>query len=373
MVAFTGIIALLVLAFWLGLGIEAPVDLLLVTVFGLPFAVVGFLLVFRLPRNRIAWLCLLFAAVWAGWVASHVAMLREAAAPGSIRGAEYIYALSYPLWVPGVAVIAYILLLFPDGKVPSPRWRKLLIALTVVSVLLVLTGLFMPGDYNGDTPWDNPLGVSALEPFVPVSFALVPLLALCLLASGVALALRYRRSTGVERAQLKWLVAAGALSGIGYLVWLVVGVLFGVDVPVQLFFLTIPTAIWYSITRHRLYELDSLLSRTISYALVLVVLAGVYAGAVFLLGSILPSGDDLVVAMATLGAAALFNPVRRRVVSWVERRFNRSRYDATAVVERLTDALRTSYVADEVVDQWQDVVTETWQPAAVGVWISERP
>ncbi len=345
-----------------------PAEALLWSLVILPWAVVGTLLLLRVPGSRVAWLCLLFAASWALWVPLEAATGLATAGPRVVT----LYALGDSLWVPGVASVGFLLLLFPDGRLPSPRWRPVAFGMVVISILLVITGLITPGPINEVVTWENPFGVEAFAPLIPVSYALVPLLAICLLASGAGLVVRYRHSAGVEKAQLKWLAAAGAVSAVGYLIWLILALAAGIETSPQVVWIIIPIAVWFSITRHRLYDLDSLLSRTVGYALVAGLLGGAYAGAVFLLGQVTPLDGDLAVALSTLGAAALFNPLRRRVLRAVERRFNRTRFDSEAVAERLNGLLSTSYDPDQVAGAWNDVVTETMNPATVGLWIRPR-
>jgi uncharacterized membrane protein YbhN (UPF0104 family) len=136
--------------------------------------------------------------------------------------------------------------------------------------------------------------------------------------------------------------------------------------------MAIPAAIGVAITRYRLYEIDRLISRTVSYLLVIGLLVGVYAGLVALLQVFVPSDNPLVVAASTLAVAALFNPVRKRIQDWVDRRFNRSRYDAERVMDSFASTLRDRVEVGDVVDGWVGVVSETMQPTAVGVWIRDR-
>jgi hypothetical protein len=140
------------------------------------------------------------------------------------------------------------------------------------------------------------------------------------------------------------------------------------ELPVQLIFSLIPISIWIAIRRHRLYEIDRLISRTVAYATVVVILGVVYLGFVFVLQDLLPGDDSLAVAASTLVVAAIFNPLRRRVLAQVDRFFNRSHYDAERVVEVFTDGLRDETDADLIVRGWMGVVSETMEPVSVGVW-----
>jgi hypothetical protein len=269
--------------------------------------------------------------------------------------------------VPGVGLIGFLLLLFPDGHLPSRRWRPVAWLLGGTIAVLTLTGFFLPGVLQ-DREYVNPLGVEALEPFDEgvLGIALVSILVLCILASAVSVVVRYRGASGVEGLQLKWLMAAGLVSALAY------GVLFFWEgFSIQLVWASIPIAIGLSMHRHRLYDIDRLISRTVVYAVVVGALALVFTVVVLVLGNVLPGDDALPVAASTLAVAAMFNPLRRRVQGRVDRFFNRSHYDAELVAARFAGGLRDETDADRIVKGWVGVVSETMQPTAVGVWTRE--
>ncbi len=229
--------------------------------------------------------------------------------PGTLARPDLIAALAYPLWVPGVGLIGFLLLLFPDGHLPSPRWRPVAWLLGGTIAILGLTELFLPGVFL-DWEYVNPLGIEALEPFREGApgVTLVLILVLCILASAVSVVVRYRRAVGIERLQLKWMMAAGLVAAIAYAL-----LFFWDGFYIQLVWTVIPVAIGLSMHRHRLYDIDRLISRTVAYTLVVGLLAIVYAGSVFLLRERLPGQGNIAVAASTLAVAALFNPLRRRV------------------------------------------------------------
>lgn len=328
------------------------------------FSVVGVLIVFHRPRNPISWACLGFGLVWSVWVLVEGLLLFEGAHPGSVSQPALLAALAYPLWVPGVGLVAWLLLRFPDGRLPSHRWRPVEWLLTAAGSMLFVTGFFLPGPIQG-TEWVNPLGMDEFARFAdgPVAYVLVVILMLSLGASAIALVVRYLTARGVERLQLKWLVAAATVSAVGY------ALMFVQEYTVQLVWTTIPVAIGLSMHRHRLYDIDRLVSRTLSYGLVVGTLAAVYVGAVFLLGNLFGFEGDVAVALSTLTAAVLFAPLRRRIQTSVDRRFNRSRYDADHIIEGLVRALRDATDSEEVVNTWFGVVTDTMQPRRAGVWL----
>ncbi len=191
---------------------------------------------------------------------------------------------------------------------------------------------------------------------------------------------RYRRSHGVARAQIRWFAAAAALVAFTYVGQFIFTVATGTldgGSPAHRWlqtlaiagFGTMGVAVGVAVLRYRLYEIDRIISRTVSYALVLVLLASVVLVLVSVFALFLPSDDPLVVAVSTLVVFALFTPVRRRVQAVVDRRFNRSRYDAARVVDSFAGSLREQVDPQELVDGWVGVVSETMQPAALGIWV----
>jgi hypothetical protein len=330
------------------------------------FAVVGALLVLHRPGNSVGWLCLAFSVVWATWLAGDALLVYELAYPGTIEDPGLLAALIHPLWVPGVGIIGLLLLLFPDGRVPSPRWRPVLWELIAVMVVLMVTALFLPGVVQ-DRTVVNPLGIESFEIFEsgPIGVALVVLLIFGIALSALSVVFRYRAADRVERLQLKWLMAAAIVSAVSYALLFIVG---DIPLPIQLVFTLIPIAIWFAMRRHRLYDIDRLISRTVAYAAVVTVLALVYLGVVLVLQDLLPGDDSLAVAGSTLIVAAIFNPLRRRALARVDRFFNRSQYNAERVVEGFAEGLRDETDADRILSGWMGVVSQTMEPSSVGVW-----
>lgn len=324
-------------------------------------------------------------AVNAGWVEAVEAVpnLTWAAFLGHLLRASFVPAL------------ALLLLLFPEGRLPSPRWRWTLwvgipamaLALPVSMVKPVLTNA------DGTVIVSNPLGFalpsSVVEPLDRLAGALG---AVFVLASLVAVVVRYRGSTGVERQQYRWvtfpLIAtiAGLVIELLGLAFFVIGddpdpdslargignVLFWVGI-VMLFIgmALMPLAIAVAVLRFRLYDLGRVVSRTVSYFVVAGSLAVVYFVSVAALTALLPQQNQLTVAASTLAVAALFNPVRKRVQGWVDRRFNRSRYDAQKEVDAFAARLQVAHDLDEITTEMVDIVTGTMQPSAFGVWVRD--
>lgn len=322
---------------------------------------VGGLLVLRVPRNTMSWLLLVL-----GWSISVMGL------------AEWLYLteisevvvglILFSIFIPGLSVL--VPLWFPTGRPPSPRWNWVG-WLCGGSVLLLFGGMAMVAWVeNGDT--------NVIEGCTSVGTCGTTLGLFALLGASVAaitsFVARWRRSSGVERQQLRWLVPSFLVLGLGILAefgglqdsW--VAITFGTAGM-----LLVPISIGLAITRYRLYDIDRIISRTVSYALVAGILAFLFALGVVWLPSLLPGLDDspVLVAITTLGVATLFNPLRRRVHSWVERRFNRSRYDVEHVIEVFAGSLRNHVDPDTVVNGWVEVVSEAVQPSAAIVWVRE--
>lgn len=281
--------------------------------------------------------------------------------------------------MPMFSGIIAVLYLFPTGATLGAWHAKVLTALWVVTALGVALFLLAPGSIV-ETGQANPFAIlpAWADGLVEDGFRLLPLFA----AIGVvSLVVRWRRAGQVEKAQLRWFLAAATLFFLMLVMISVSGdeeeaglafILSSVFVIVA--FWAIPAAIVVAILRYRLFEIDRLISRTVSYALVVAVLAGLFAAVAIGLPQILslPEESSLLVAGATLAVAALFNPLRRRVQSAVDRRFNRGRYDAEQEVSRFAEHLRDHVDLDEMTVEMMGVLGRTIQPASAAVWIRDR-
>jgi len=301
-------------------------------------------------------------------------------------GFEYLPAVSPFLadwvasWAWGLvfAVFALLTLTFPSGRISRhPGWPRLArMAVWTLPVLVAISALTKTmGGPEAAGSTSNPMGFLPAWLNYPALLGVVAIF----LGAAVSLVMKRRRITGVERAQLTWVVFA--------LVLLVVTVcltfvyVFGSIAlgrgdpgdsawsPAFLLMLLFPVSFGIAVLRYRLYEIDRIVSRTVTYLLVVGLLGVVFFGVVTLITSVLPAESDLAVAASTLAVAGLFNPVRGRVQGWIDRRFNRARYDAQRVVASFAESLRDQVDPTEVSDGWRDVVAETMQPAAVSVWI----
>jgi hypothetical protein len=351
------------------------------------FGVVGFVVAWRRPRNPLGWLML-----------GAVAFLILSSDASSYAVADYrlrhgdlplgwVAVLLQPCWAPAIALFGLTVLLFPDGRLPSPRWRWMLWAYLAVAaawvggVVIISAGAILGHNVHVDSGGnllilDHPTGSAAWWGVVQAVF--FPVLGVFWLASVVGQALSYRRSSGERRLQLKWLVGGSAVAVVGGALGVplsgspskilhIVGSLGIVAV------LALPVSIGVAILKYRLYDIDRIISRTLAYAIVTGLLVGVYAGLVLLATQVLGHHHSSVaVAAATLAAAALFNPVRRRVQRAVDRRFNRARYDADRTVALFAARLKDAVDLDSVRDDLAGVVQKALEPAHISVWMNER-
>jgi hypothetical protein len=278
--------------------------------------------------------------------------------------------LSNWTWVIAVAALAYLFLLFPTGRLRSPRWRPAAwfaggtLALAAGGALIAATRL-----------WWHPFASTSLGSLDGLTSLLVlmtaVLISAALLVSVVAVVVRFATSSGEERLQLKWCAAAALVLVVVFVasIWVNSAV---VNVLQSLAFLCLWTAIATAVLKYRLYEIDQIISRTLAYAIVTGLLVGLYAGLVLLATHVLSFSSPVAVAAATLAAAALFSPVRRRVQRGVDRRFNRARYDADTTIALFTAHLKDAVDLDSVRDDLASVVQQALEPAHVTVWISRR-
>jgi hypothetical protein len=345
-------------------------------------AAVGSVVAARRPENPIGWLLsasglLVAVALLAGQYAIYTLVAR----PGVLPGGRAVLWLSGWPFDAGLLLVPLVLLLFPDGRLPSPRWRPVVRFAVAVYVIALVGRALAPGPINPDEfgPLDNPLGVEAAAGLAPVVQSVVTVLMLAvMLASAVAVLVRLRRARGIERQQLKWFAYAATLLAVAVSVAVVLPSLGGnmVDtVTIVAALAALPVAIGIAVLRYRLYEIDRLINRTLVYGLLTALLGAVYAAGVFVLGDLLDpaAGDsELAVAASTLAVAALFQPLRRRVQALVDRRFNRARYDAARTVERFSTRLRDQVDLDTLSAELVAVVDHTMQPERVSLWLRPR-
>jgi MFS family permease len=333
----------------------------------LAFAVVGALVAAR-TGNRLGWLFLAAAAISAVTVAANAYAARPATA--ELPGAAWVgWTFTVLLGITG-SLFFLTLLLFPDGRPPSPRWRIVVWVAAVGGVAEMVTSAVSDVNFSSNFPrLTDP--VTLVAPLKEAYNLETSVQVFILLAGAVSLVVRFRRSGPVERQQLKWFMYTAAVSAP---VIFVVSNLVANPLPAfEIFFPLIPVAVGVAILKYRLYDIDRIISRTLAYAIVTALLAGVYAGPVLLSTQVLGLRTPVAVAVATLIAAALFNPLRGRVQRVVDRRFNRARYDAELTVAAFASRLKDSVDLDAVRHDLAGVVTSALEPAHVSVWISRRP
>ena len=340
--------------------------------FPLGYATVGLVLSLRRPANPIGWLYAAAGLVWSlaipgdSWLYQLVAEHRPlplAAQVAAVFG-EFSWA---PATVLGVTLPA---LLVPDGRLRSRRWRPVAATSMVAAVLVVVGGGLAPARLE-DLPIANPFGLAGPAGAVAGLLANVGTLlwVATMVASLACVVVRFRSSRGVERQQLRW-VAAGAAAAVA-------GLLGGAAVPqgtvlsgvLYSSVLFIPLAVAVAVLRYRLWDLDRLVSRTVTYAVVTALLVVPFLLIVPAAGRLVGGSGSLAVAAATLAAAAVFQPLRRRVQDLVDRRFNRRRYDAARTVEGFAAHLRDQVDLDALRAELLAVVDQTMQPVGASLWL----
>jgi hypothetical protein len=349
------------------LGVDAAV--------GFAFPTVGAIIASRRPGNAVGWIfCAIGlsggAAVFFAEYGIYALVTNPEPLPAGVAAAW----LGTWVWVPSVALtVTFLLLLFPHGRLLSPRWRPvawLAAGTTAVGIGVIALApweVLEPG-----VPGENPFGVEAFEPvLLPLGVSALALFFVSALLSALSLFLRFRRSRGVERQQLKWFVYAGALS--------VAAIVFpgpGSAAAPVLQMLIIPllaVAAGVAILRYRLYEIDRIINRTLVYGALTAALVGVYVGTVvtlqWVLRSVAGQESQLAVVVSTLTIAALFGPLRRRIQAFTDRRFYRRKYDARKTLEAFSVKLREETDLDRLGDELVSVVRETMQPALANLWL----
>jgi hypothetical protein len=342
-------------------------------------ATVGAVVAGRLPRHPVGWLLLgVGLSVAASGVADGYARYGLVARPGALPLARWVAIYSPATTVVGLALVGFVLLLTPTGSLPSRRWRWWAVLAAAAPVLFVVVlplgpGLVIP-PYQAAV---GRVGIPALAGVVLAGIAagFFGTVAGLLVGAG-SLVARFRRARGAERQQLRWLALAAALTGLGAAV---VGVGMALDATAVPLFAAgvclalLPLATGAAILRYRLYDLDRIISRTLAYGLLTVLLGGGYAAVVLGLGRLIGQDSSLVVAAATLAVAAAFQPARRRIQAAVDRRFDRRRYDAAQTIAGFGDRLRQQVDLDTLAVELVAVVGETMQPASVSLWLRPFP
>lgn len=348
---------------------------LIQTMIGFEFALVGGLIAVRRPDTRIGWLLLVGALGLSTYsFVSEYALYGEVVAPGSVPLSGIAAVLTQTTWALPFSTLAPLLLLYPSGRPLSWRWGLTGVpaVLGAATLLIVGTAQLWPLRADGRAILFAETD-SATAPMSMTVMIGTALLLASVLPAVVHVVVRWRRSSGVERLQMRWLVPTGMLLILGSIVngMLANGSVWG-EVALLGGLFSLPAAIAVAVLRYRLYDIDRIISRAISYTLITAVLGVLYAAVVVLPSTLLRLDSNLLVAAATLAAAAAFVPLRRRIQTAVDRRFNRSRYDASLVVDHFKAHTREQMDLDGLLEDLRGAVALTVEPATASIWIQDR-
>jgi len=350
----------------------------------LAFSTVGALVAARQRKNPIGWLLLGVGIMYAiEMFAGNYGVYTLDTDPGSLPGGLLAAWLTSWVWIAGGSLVLFVFLYFPDGRLPSPRWRPVAWLVLMSAALAVAPFAFGPGPLEGSSGGSrivNPVGIEGsaklLDLFERASLVLLVPVSVALISSFVV---RFRRARGDERQQIKWVAYGVALFTLAIVVvsiWpsfdrsVVGSVLFLVG------FLAIPSAMALAILRYRLYDIDVVINRTLVYGALSAVLVLVYFGSIALLQTawiaLTGQRSQLAVVASTLLIAVLFNPIRHRTQDLVDRRFYRKKYDAAKTLENYSHRLREEVDLENLAGELVAVVDQTIQPAHVSLWLRDR-
>ena len=355
--------------------------------FALGYPLVGALVASRQPANPVGWLLLAIGLGLA--LGALVDTNLASASPPAFAVSAWLSETAWYVWLTSAGV--FLPLVFPNGRLVSPRWRPVL-WLGLGALLAGIVGVgFEPGPLEVDSPrsLDNPLGIEAAAGFLSGLARVGDVLAaVSFLLAAASLVVRFRRSRGTERQQLKWFAYVGLVALAGLAVAMV-AVLFGAQegeevgswvdvlgavgwfVALGTIVIGIPIATGMAILRHRLYDIDVVIRRTLVYGALTATLAASYVGSVLLLQLVLSPESDIAIAASTLAVAALFRPAGSRIQQLVDRRFYRSKYDAAQTIEAFSARLRDEVELDTLSSDLSGVVRQTMQPAHVSLWLRD--
>jgi hypothetical protein len=355
----------------------------LLTVVTIAASPVGAVIASRRPENPIGWIiCALGLNSAVEHFASQYAIHALLADPSSPPGGEALAWLSSWFWVPGIGLLVFLLLLFPNGRLPSTRWRWFAWFSAAALTVGTISAAFVPGPIEWLRPIHNPLGIESaralLGPVASISEKLEN--GILALVAAASLLLRLRVARGKDRQQIKWFAyAATVVSGSLILTYTVSEAMdarwisrVGFGIMVAGIF-GLPVAMGVAISRHRLYEIDLIINRTLVYGSLTAALVALYFGSIVVLQRVFVAltgeKSTLAVVASTLVIAALFQPLRSRIQSFIDRRFYRRKYDAAKTLEAFSAKLRKETVLDALNAELVEVVRETMQPAHVSLWL----
>jgi hypothetical protein len=352
------------------------------------FSTVGAMIASRRPENPIGWVfcamsLTLVVAVFTGNYAQHSLVVE----PGALPNARTAAWVGNWIWLVAFSPLGFFLLLFPDGRPPSPRWRIVGWLLGAALACWFVSQAFAPGPLvnAGYESLDNPYGIEALGGILRVVGGASSFLILAtVLASAFSIVVRFRRSRGDERRQIKWVAYAGALVALVVVAQLAAETtLPETDLLIEVLNLGlvvvltgVPIAAGVAILRYRLYDIDLVINRTLVYGALTILLVAIYFEGVILsqytFRAFTGSDSQLAIVASTLAIAALFNPLRRRIQALVDRRFYRRKYDAAKTLERFSARLRDETDLDRLSGELVSVVRETMQPEHASLWLRGR-
>jgi hypothetical protein len=344
------------------------------TVLALGYSVIGAIIASRLPNHPIGWICCAIGFIAAvDHFGGEYAVYALLAQPHPLPGGVAMLWLQDWFWMLFIGLIVFLLLLFPTGRLPSSRWQPFAWGSVVVILVAVILTASTPLPSSG-----SEIRGSFEEPPSPIQYSVL----LLGLVAAVSVVVGRRNARGVERQQIKWLLYAAPISFFGSALKIALVYFIQLEGPWGLWIsyilvavggLSGPIAIGVAILRYRLYNIDVLINRTLVYGSLTATLVALYFGGIVLLQRlfIVLTGEKttLAVVASTLVIAALFNPLRQRIQSFIDRRFYRSKYDARKTLEAFSAKLRDETDLDALRDDLEGVVSETMQPAHVSLWL----
>jgi hypothetical protein len=343
------------------------------------FSIIGAIIASRLPANPVGWLfCAAGCTIAVDCLSAEYAIYALVTRPDSLPIGEALAWLAFWAWIPSIGCIVLSLLLFPNGRLPSNRWKWLAWLTVILTIAGAVWVALSPGAIVNLGSIPNPLGIEGL----PNGYkAASTTSALVVVAAVSTLGLRLLRTRGIERQQIKWPAFVAVVAAVGSILYdTAISEAIGLRwlewagrAVVVVALVGFPISIGIAIVRYRLYEIDALINRSLVYALLTAISAAVYFGAVVLLQRVFVAltgeRSTLAIVASTLLIAALFNPLRRRIQFFIDRRFYRRKYDARKTLEAFSAKLRDETDLDALSGDLVGVVRETMQPAHISLWL----
>jgi hypothetical protein len=353
---------------------EPLIENILLLLAFLSFPVFGALVASRQPRNAVGWI-FIAVGIGIGFLVTgeeyaYYGLVRDNEVPGAAVGAWF----EQWLWIPSIGILmTFGLLLFPNGRLPSRRWRWLAWGTGLLLAIVSVAGMMEERLEGHGYSVDNPIGIPGLADVEATFGPALLVLAACTLLSAASIVMRFRGSRGDERQQLKLVAFGGCLM----IVMLLVGDLVDTLLPARVgwlfpvVLLLFLSSIGVAMLKYRLYDIDVIINRTLVYGALTALLAAAYLGSVLLLQSVIPAADDsdLTIAGSTLAVAALFRPLRARVQGFIDRRFYRRKVDAQHTLESFSSRLRDDVDLDHLSRDLLGVVRDTMQPEHASLWL----